>query len=87
MEITVREILESDDYQTQKDIVQRAINWGAKEYRVDQRVFKKDDNEKDRLKYLKTKWLAKMRKEYPDFTKKNGGKKKYRQTLIDGEDI
>lgn len=87
MEITVKQILESDDYSTQKAIVSRAINWGAQEYKVDQKIFKKDDNEKDRLKYLKTKWLKQMRNEYPDFTKKNGGKKKYRQTLVDGEDI
>ena len=83
----VREILESSDYQDIKSSLQRDINWGGKEYFVDQRVFKKDDNEKDRLKYLKGKWLKKMRAEYPDFTKRTGGKKKFRQTLTHGEDI
>lgn len=87
MELTARQIIESDAYPVQKAIISREINWGAKEYRVDQREFKKVGEEKDRLKYLKKKWLKMMRETYPDFTRKSGGKKKFRQTLVYGEDI
>lgn len=77
MEITVKEILESNEYQVQRGIIQREVNWGALEYAVNQKVFKKTDNEKDRLKYLKRKWLSNMRKKFTDFTRKSAGKKKF----------
>lgn len=87
MDLTHRQIMESDAYPIQKAIISREINWGAKEYKVDQKEFKKIGEEKDRLKYLKKKWLKIMRDKYPDFTRKTGGKKKFRQTLVYGEDI
>ncbi len=87
MEPTVKEILESEDYQQQKEIVNRAINWGSILYAADQKVFEKTKVEKERVKELKRSWLTKMRAKYPDFTRKSSSKKKFRQTLTHGEDI
>jgi len=89
MEPTVKEILESKDYENQKAIINREINWSSIEYAVNysMKPFKKTENEKDRLKYLKRRWLTNMRAQFPGFTKKKASKKEFRQTLVYGEDI
>lgn len=87
MELTAKEILESQVYQIQKAIIHREIHWGASDYIVDQRYFKKSDEEKALLANMRAKWLKNMRAQYPNFTKRNGSKKQFRQTLTTGEDI
>lgn len=87
MEPTVKEILESDQYLEQRAIINREINWGSLAYAANQGVFQKTKVEKERVKELKRAWLTKMRAQFPDFTRKNGGKKKFRQTLTYGENI
>ncbi len=92
MEPTAKQVLESQAHPIQKAIISREINWGAKEYLLErnlkrQPIFKKTDEEKALLANLRAKWLKDMRTRFPDFTKRAAGKKKFLQTIINGEDI
>lgn len=52
--------------------LQRTINSNPVD--VDKRVFHKTQSEKDKLVALKSMWLNKMKKKYPDFKKKQWSK-------------
>lgn len=82
MEITVRQLIETEAYNIQKAIIQREVNFGdpKREYFADQRVFKKSKEEIVLLANLKHKWLKEMRRKYPDFVKRKSTKKEYLQT-------
>lgn len=89
MEQSIKQILESEAYRLQCAAVAREINWkdSKDQYFPDRSVFKKTTEEKVKLANLKHKWLKEMRRQYPDFTKRKAGNKKFRQTLAYGEDI
>ncbi len=91
MEPTAKQVLESQVYQIQKAIISREVNGGNPDnYYIErnskgQPIFKKTDEEKALLANLKAKWLKEMRAKFPGFTKRSAGKKKFLQTIIDGE--
>ena len=87
MEPTVKQVVEAQAYQIQKAIINREINSGGSEYFADRKVFKKTDEEKGQLANLRAKWLKEMRAKFPDFTKRTGSKKKFLQTINNGENI
>lgn len=72
-EITFKQILESDSYGTQKERLQKDINWGdpKKEYFPDRSIFKKTMAEKVKLQNLKKKNIIERRKFYGKDYKKH----------------
>ena len=93
MEPTAKQVLESQVYQIQKAIISREVNGGnPSNYYLErnskgQPIFKKTDQEKALLATLRAKWLKEMRAKFPEFTKRAAGKKKFLQTINDGENI
>lgn len=78
MEITFKELLESDAYETQKGIIAREINWGDPKdaYIPYQIVFKHTIPEKPLLRNLQKKWREQMRAKWgKSWSKRNASRK------------
>lgn len=76
MEISFKEMMESDGYSKQRIIVNNEVNYGGREYFPDRRVFKHLPSEISELEDKKKKWRKKMRERWgPSWTKRSASRK------------